>query len=489
MATNKVPFHIKHFLKPPTTELSHFLVDNNQLTICNGINPSYKKGVLTKDLGYSRVQGILESGNAITGLHNFRQSPTIQKMLATVNNAADTAMQLFYRDTGAWTEIVAAEAAWAGFEDARVEMEDFIGHCFFVGYDTTDDAFLPVASLTGTTFSTATNVTSMPQGKYIVRYRDRLYVANTYYSGTAYPYRVYFSSVPAAGAITWTPASDFFDVDFSEQITGISQNWDRLVIFTEFSTYFYNQDQKSKTWDIGCINHRTIQNYEGYMFWADKDNVWASTGGRPQAAANDILELLKSSDPTKWSATIVDREYNLYLGTTQANGLQYTNCLATYNIETGMWRWRELAHDMSVLAKYTTSSDDYLYMGSTAGDVSVKSKYTDAAPVTSDQGSPIVSHFRTKAYDFDDPSIQKAVTKVVAYSEIANGLQLQYRLFDKNQEALDEFRPIGQLKNVVNIFDSMISGYFIQFEGREMSTSVPWKFYGLSVQVNKETGL
>jgi len=482
----KTPFHITNFLQPPTTEISHFLTGDNQLVICNGVNPSYKRGVLIKDLGYQKIGSTIQSGKAITGLFNFRQSPTVQKMFATVNNSGDTAMQLFYSTGSSWTEITAAETAWSGNEDALVEMEGFIGYCFFVGYDVTDDAFLAVGSVTGTTFSTSTNVTSMPQAKYIKRYRDRLYIANCYNSA-AQPFRVYFSSVPSAGAITWTPASDFFDVDFSEQITGLATNWDRLMIFTEFSAYMYNQDQKMQVWDIGCGNHRSIQNVGRYMIWANKDNVWASTGGDPVPIANDVLELIQRSNPTGWRSAVVDGEYHLYLGATAANGLSYANCVATYNINTGMWRWRELSDSITALARYTSSGDDFLWMGASDGDVHVKSKYTDTTKIYNDNTASITSHWRTKAYDMGDPSIRKEVSKLIAYAEQGQNLRLAYRLFDKNQEAINEFKPIGTLSKVINEFNEGISGYFIQFEGREFSSLQAWRFYGFTAIITPDT--
>jgi hypothetical protein len=165
-----------------------------------------------------------------------------------------------------------------------------------------------------------------------------------------------------AGAITWTAATDFFDVDYSEQITGLGSNWDRLAVFTEFSTYIYDQDTKTKMCDIGCVNGRTIANLGAYMVWANKDNVWASTGGRPTPIANDIKELLLHSTPSNWRATVVGREYYLYLGATEANGLTYTNCLAIFDSELGYWRWRELHDDVTALARFTSNNEDFLYM-------------------------------------------------------------------------------------------------------------------------------
>lgn len=485
---SRAPFHVPHFLQPPTTELSHFLLGDNQLSIVNGCNPSYKKGILTKDLGYSKVGSTIQSGKSITGLHHFHQTSATQKILATVNNSGDTALQLFYGTGGAWTEATDAETAWTGYEDALVEMEDFIGYCFFVGYDATDDVWLPNRTLTGTTFGT-TLTTSMPNAKYITRYRDRMYLANCY-NAAAQPYRVYYSSVPSAGAITWTTASDFFDIDYSESITGISTNWDRLVIFTDYAAYLYDQDSKKKVWDTGCSQHRSIQNIGEYMIFANKDTVLVSKGGGfPVPIGSDIQELIRQSTSSSWRSAVVDREYNLYLGSTQANGLSYTNCLATYNIDTGMWRWRELADTITALTRVTSSGKDFLYLGANDGDVHIKGKYTDATLITSDNTAAIFSHFRTKAYDFGDPSVLKNIAKTLVYAENGVGLNLYYRLFDKNQEGLQDFKKIGTLAKVINEFSEGITGYFIQFEGREISTNAPWKLHGFTTLFGPDSRL
>ena len=480
--------HLKNFLTPPSTELSPFLMDDSQLSVCNGVNLGWRKGSIIKDLGYSQVGTVLEASKSITGLHNFRQSASVQKILATVNNTAGTALTLQYNNAGTW-EAINVGATYTGFEDCEVYMEDFIGYCFIVGYDSTDNVFLPSASLTGTTFSETTNVTSMPEAKFVKRYRDRVYIGNCDIATTRYPYRVYYSSVPTAGAITWTVASDFIDIDFSEEITGLGSNWDRLAIFTEFSTFLYDQDTKTKGWDIGCVNGRTIQNLGSYMVWANKDNVWASTGGRPTPIGNDIQQLMKNSTPSDWRATVVGREYHLYLGATSANDISYTNCMAIFDAELGYWRWREMNNDVTALARYTTNNEDFLYMGFADGEVHVKSKYTDPAPVYADDGTPIIAHFRTKAFDFGDPSVDKTISKIVAYCKDAQQLTLRFRLWNSNNEVVMPFTDIGKLKEVVTVFDKRLTGHFIEIEGKEYSSNQPFEFYGLSLLLGQDSNL
>lgn len=484
--------HIKHFLVPPSTNVSRFLAQENQLTICSGVNPSYKLGELIKDTGYQQIGSTLESGKSITGLFNFRQSANLQQMLATVNDSTDDNTQLFYSTGGAWTEIAAAETAWANKANINMDFESFIGFCFFVGYGDTD-GFISPRTLTNTTTFGTTNTTNMPNAKYIKRFGDRLYIANCDITGTAYPYRVYYSSVPSSGSISWTTSTDFFDVDYSEEITGLGALTSFLAIFTQYNVYLYTRDRLVPTeWEVGCSEYRTIQNVDSMLVWCNQDNVWATTGGRPTPIGNDILELLNNSTSSNWRSAVVDREYHLYLGNTSANGISYSNCLATYNIRTGMWRWRELADGITAMAKRWNTSllDDYLQFGTASGDVMEKGKYTDSTVLTSDNGSEISSHFRTKAYDFGDPSIKKEIMRTVAYAERGQMLQIGYRLSDRNSQVLGKFENLGTLKNVVSVFDKKpLDGYFIEFEGKERSTLPPWKFLGFSALIKGDDKL
>jgi len=483
----KTPYEIRHFLTPPSVQSSNFILspddsDKTQLIICNGVNPSWKVGSLLKDTGYFKLGSDMTAAKSIVGLHHFRQDPlqTTHKTLAALNNAGNTATDLYYNNAGTWTQIAGAVGAWTT-PNTQVEMEDFIGYCFMVGANAAG-TFLTSASLRGTTFSTTTDVSGMPGARYIQRYRDRLYIGNCYYSGTAYPYRVYFSSVPSAGTITWTPSTDFIDMDFNEQIVGISTNWDRLVCFTEFKTYYYDQNQKKEAFAIGCANNRTIRNYEGFMIWANKDNVWLSTGGRPDSIGDDILQLLWNSNNANWEASIVDREYHLYLGDTSANGIDYSNCLCTYNILTKMWRWRTLYDPVVSMTSITQNGDDWLILGNNNGQVMQKTKYIDPTPYWTDNGQPIVSHFRTKALDMGRRDVKKYLSKITFYAMRAQNLMMRFRIFDRNNEMDMPFSDIQELSDLINTYpDDTIEANFIQFEGKEISKLQGWEFNGMTM--------
>ena len=456
------------------------------LYVMDNVITTYKIGSILKRPGYEQVGDTLEAGNSITGLHNFRQSSTVQKMLATVNDSTDDDTQLFYSTGGAWTEITAAETAWVNKANINVEMEDFDGYCYLVGWGSTD-GFISPRTLTGTTLGT-TNTTSMPNAKFISRYRDRLYIANTDISGTATPFRVYYSTVPSSGTITWSTSTQFFDVDYSEAATGMKSNWDRLFIFTEYSAYMVTNPpiERKKVWDVGCSSHRSICNAGEYMIWANRDGVWMSkNGSNPINIAGRVLDFIRFSNMTNSFAAVVDEEYHLYIGSVTVNGISYSNCTLIFDIASMTWRLHEYYDSLSSFGKFYSSGQDYLFMGATDGEVHELGKYTNATLKTSDDGQPIHSWFQTGAIDFGTPAENKTLNKMFAYGDRSQGLQLYARVVDENNQGTTEWKTLGEMTAYINEFSIVPnSGNFIQIEGVENGSNPYWSLFGLTFDVD-----
>ena len=460
------------------------------LFVMDNVITTYRVGSILKRPGYSIIGSALETGKSITGLHNFRQSATTQKMLATVNDGTDDDTQLFYSTGGAWSEIAAGETAWANKANINVEMADFDGYCYIVGYGSTD-GFIAPRTLTGTTLGT-TNTTDMPNAKYITRYRDRLYIANTDISGTPTRFRLYYSSVPSSGTITWNTSTQFLDVDYSEDIKGIAENWDRLFVFTEYSAYMVTNPpiEKKKVWDVGCSSHRSIKNSGQYMLWANRDGVFMSKNGSdPVNISGRVADFIRFSNMTTCFAEIVDEEYHLYIGSVTVNGVSYSNCSLVFNIPTMTWRVHEYYDSMSIFGKFYSSGQDFLWMGTTTGSVHQLGKYTDATLKTSDNGQPIHSWFQTGAFDFGTPAEKKELKKLFAYSDRAQGLMLYGRVVNMNNQGSTEWRSLGELKEYINEFSiNPESGNFLQIEGVENGTNPYWSFFGMTFDVNQDGG-
>lgn len=492
-------FDYMQFTEGAYTDVSIHLVPTGQIGSGSGgalwamsnVVTSYKLGSMLKRPGYSQIGSTIEATESVGGMHNFRQSASTQKMLLTIDDSTSDDTQLFYGTGSGWTEIAAAETAWANKAGIKVEFADMAGYCYMVGWGSTD-GFISPASLTGTTFSTSTNVTSMPNAKYIIRYRDRIFIGNTDISGTATPFRVYYSSVPSAGTITWDTAEGFFDVDYSEAITGLGENWDRLMVFTEYSAWMVTGVSplvRKKQWDVGCSNHRTIKNSGQYMIWANRDGVWVSQGGSdPVNIAGRVIDFVRFTNMTNSFAEIVDEEYYLWIGSVTVNGISYSNCAVVLNIPTMTWRIEEYADTFTIFSKFYSSGQDYLWMGTNDGEVMKRGKYTDGTLLTTDDGSKIDSFFQTGAIDFGSPSSRKIWNKIYAYADRAQGMFLKARVVDVNNQAVTPWRQLGELTQYVNEFQVLTDqGSFLQLEGVESGSNQYWSFYGFTVDAEVDS--
>lgn len=478
--------------------LSPFLLPATSLASLINCNIHRNIGSITKELGYSRVENQLRVGKNINSVYDFRSAASTQRTLATLNNAADTATELYTRTTGAWSEITAAESSWI-LANVEVDFETFVGFAFAVGYSETANDFIISASIDSTgTFSIATNVTSMPRAKYIRRYRDRLYIANCKVGGTIYPFRVYFSTIPSAGTITWQSV-DFIDVDFADEITGIEVNFDRLFIFTETNTYFYDQTQLKLAWDIGCPSHRTLATTSVNLVWANQYGAWVSVqGGFPQNIGGPIIDYLRaSSAPEDWFAEMVEEEYWLYIGTITVDGETYENACWIWNFQTSSWRLRLFPSPIKSFARVLSSNQFRMFMGDADGQIWNYSKYTDTTPIYADKyinsyssAIPIPSRFELAAFKLETYDQTIYIDEVITYANRASNLNIMARVIDKNTRQLTDYRTLGSITKYQQDFrGKQVQGTLIQLKGTEVSKNPPWEFYGCEVNLTKSSDL
>lgn len=468
--------------------VSAFSHPPNSLALINGARVDQKMNTLTKDLGYSQVSTTPETNKGATGIHDFHQDPTTQKILITVNDSTDDDTQLFYKTlAGAWIEVGAAETAWANVANVAVRMETFIEHAFIVGHGSVD-GFLPVASFTGTTFSSTANVTNMAQAKGVVRYRDRLYAINTRTGGTNYPFRVYYSSAPSTGAITWTPASDFFDIGFGEEIRAETNHWDKLIIFTRFETFMFDQTQVRSVWKVGAANRQTVDKFQGYLIWTNHEGVWMSANQQqPFKVSDPIKNFIDASIVSNQHAKIIDDVYYLSLGgTITVDSETYTNTMAMLHVPTLTWTIRELGHQVNRLGAINDTDRQRLYICATNGKIYNKGKYTDSTLIKDDDGTAIRVNVLFQPIRLQDVGAKNKIKEIRAYAEKAGSASLKYRILDRRNRALTDFKPLGTIEKYENVFEVLddAEGTLIQVALSELSGNEHWVYNGHQIEID-----
>ena len=242
----------------------------------------------------------------------------------------------------------------------------------------------PTPTITGTS-TAGTSITSVTRtglvatfvsGLYGTAWQNRVILANCYSNpgagarGARYPKRICFSLLPTekstlsvAGAVQdgdtilqdgAFPANNFFDVSgLSGQISGIGRVGEgQLVVFSQSSMYRVTgnlttqiANQGSITWDahpisqqIGCVEHRSIQETPRGLVFAGQDGVYLYDGSQVHAImadrwANQFRADLRLGYRVYGSALIRGNHYYLSYGS--SDGSTYYNLLC--NLDGYQW--------------------------------------------------------------------------------------------------------------------------------------------------------
>ena len=332
-------------------------------------------GALTKRRGYNTplTHTNLASGKEIRGLFYYTNTATSAETTSVVvaNNSADTQSVIFYLSTLTWTNSKTNDTAFGSFgnlEKARFAV--FLDYLFRVNGD---DVVATSINVNGAAWGT-TNAPGTIEPAFIAIFQDRVYVANDRAS-TPDGSRVFFSSLPSAGAITWNTATDFFDVnpDDGDEITGLENNGNRLLIFKKKAMYrwTFGQTEPDRIIGVGTQSQECIKtNFDlGITFFANAKGVYASeAGGRPKFISRKIqkwFDNLASTDPTYFAGEVDEDHYYLYISDEiTIDDRTYTNVMVVYTISLDAWVIYTLGVPVRIMAHLVRGDIDEIHFGS-----------------------------------------------------------------------------------------------------------------------------
>lgn len=408
--------------------------------------------------------------------HYHDASADVDYLIAGGNSG--TSYILKQRTTGTFSAI--SSGSWANRAGAEISMSTYLDKAFIVGYD--NGTFLTNATLNGTTFSTAdSDLTSMPQGKFVVRYRDLLYVLNAYTGSTRYPNRAYFCDEPTAGAITWTPSTDFlsFGQDDGDEITGGASALDRLIVFKHFSMWKYDESNLSKIADIGCDSYRSIINVNGVLYWGNRFGMWRWGGDLPQMISGKVQRFFDAADLTtisEWIGVQHEFEYRLFIGDVTVDGYTYNNTWICFDTRREKCYIRCTYDNVKSACTYTEAGKRRAYFGTDDGYVMKFATKVDL--VYSDNDNEIDSFFITNNLDHGNAGVIKKSNHLVVFSKYAQGLKVSIDI--DNEDSYSE--SLGEiLKKNVEEIDFFSSAFRYRYKFYEKSSAKSWQFEGFIV--------
>lgn len=463
-----------------------FLKPVNELSACKNIQED-SVGVLKRVPGLIKANtNRVNSTDDVNFLEYYFQNTTgASRLIAGSKSGSDYVLK--YRTTGDWASIT--NGTYSGLANAELSAVNYLDKMFIVGKS--DSTYLTPTTISGTTMSTAdTDLTGMPQGKYIIEYRDLLYVLNARESSTNYPSRVYFCNEPVNLAIDWDNVENFieFGQQDGDEITGGANSNDRLVVFKNNSMWIWDEVERIKVANIGCDSHKSIQDINGTLYWFNRDGIWRWDGAKPQLISGKVQPFIEAINQTKLDEVIGAQnnlEYRLFIGNVSVRGVDYNNCWIVFDIRREKFYIRCTNHKAKSATEYIEDGKKRLYFGNDDGYVLKFTHYTDG--INSDDGSEIDYFFITNTIDFGEPQVIKNLTKFRVYTLNSNNLNYAIDSDKKNEYIAG--KP-GQIINS-NIYSDELSAYGyrynIKFYGKDSAD--PVEFEGFSIDVAEKEDL
>lgn len=393
-----------------TTTVNHLMLDSEVKLARNCILDEI--GALKKRKGYSQIGTQITAGTAILGNYYFvDKDTTYSNHVATCSIASGASATLYYNKTGTWT------ALKTGFNvSAKMRFESFLDKMFLFNME--DSAYSWDGNPSNAPSAT-TCLTGSPKCKYGRVFQDRLYFAHE----SANPSRVYFSSVPSSGAITWDITNDYLDVnpEDGQVITGLGENSGRLLIFKDESMFRWTgySTEPDPIIDVGTSSQESVATIHGKTYFANRYGVYVYDGGMPYLISRKIQNWIDAIDQSKLSSLAAEADndhYYLSVGDVTIDGTFYTGAMFIYHIPLQAWTIWDLQDTPKVLAPYYSSGARLLSFGDVNGEVFRLNNGNN------DDTSAIPVNIETKQYDMEIPEEEKRFNEVYVVTTKAKGL-------------------------------------------------------------------
>lgn len=269
------------------------------------------------------------------------------------------------------------------------------------------------------------------------------------------PYRLRVSTtfpVTATNLHFWV-GSNWFDVatDNGDQITGFSDNSDRILVSKLLSLSFYTGSQLRQIKDaVGTSSQRSMINKNGYTYYFHgsqlrKIGIYRSDGVSSVKVSRAIDPYIRGMSSTNFPLVVAWEEgddLRFFLGdvTNTVTGEVVSKAVATLNTTTNAWDVSPISDTPVAVTKYRVSGVEASYLGTDSARVLQMGIGNDF------NGQPIRFRVETKVYYPQGTDILNYQKRVQIIGRKLTGIKVGYKLWDTPELVDDEFKGIGELK-------------------------------------------
>lgn len=416
------PQFIKDFSAGMMTNLNENLKNESSVRLAMNVDFDEELGSAVSRLGTSIVNAQLVDNNTILGLHDFQYGTTSGKLLATIN-ASGGATSVVY-DVEAGTTIRTGLTA-----STKMRFVTFLDSVLMINGADAE------ASYNGTTVITtggAFDLANIPSSNTVdigIEWRDRVYLAGD----TAEPSRLYYSSTPSSGAVSFTSGNGNIDIepeDGAGVITGLGKVPGYLLIFKERNMKRWNFDNAfpETLMNIGTSSHESIINAAGLCAFYSASNqsnkgFYITNGGRPVPISHMRARNIKKwvdAIPQSYDANVSGwgtENYFLWsIGDVTVDGVDYTNVVVKWNRIFDQWTVRSYPSEFRVFSSFVDSAGNNVIVGGD-DDGNVIQIDNDATYTDYPSSTPIQWEVILQQEDFQFNQVKEISEKIIVRSE------------------------------------------------------------------------
>lgn len=309
------------------------------------------------------------------------------------------------------------------------------------------------------------NSGSTPVVLFLTTFKTRVYGAGDG-SSSGQVTRVFYSALN--DGTSWTPASDYFDVEDSrnEPVTGLKEYNGVLHIFKANSMHQYNLASLRQTnSQVGAYNHFVPQEINKLIYTFCPAGIFVTNGISAKNIGEPVKEYWKNFQPT-YNATVnriinncsagrYKHFYLLYIGdVTLDDASTLSDVVLVYNTITKSWTVYDGFTDLINFFSLDILEDNasqiqlrpMLFFASTSLGIyrAFENRTLDGTTIRGgdltqnmfrDTGTPITMNVVTKPYDLGYPNYRKQFGYLKVFSE-RPGMHLSYQIDDKDPKPL-----------------------------------------------------
>lgn len=410
-------------------------------------------------LGTGIIGSQLVDNMSILGLQDFRDADGSNHALLAAINAAGGATSVVYK-VGTGTIRTGLTAS------KKMRFVTFLDSILMLNGADAEASYDGASVITtGGAFDLA-NVPGANLCNLGLEWLSRVYLAGD----TVNPDRLYYSSTPVSGAISWTSGNGYIDIepeDGAGGIKGLGKVPGFLLVFKERSMTRWNFDSAfpESLIDLGTPSHESIVSAGGICAFfsassRDTRGFYITNGDRPTPISHDRLRNIKKwvdAIPVANEANVAGwgtaRYFAWSVGDLTVDGLAYPNVVLRWNRILDQWSVRSYPSEFKVFSSYVDGSGNNTIVG--GDDDGQVIELDKSATYTDYNAQPI--HFEVQYHEenFGFNQVKSIGKDFVVNSKDMNGARLQIATDEKVYDVGAIDKRVSLLKNDQDIKDNL----------------------------------